>query len=346
MREPDSYLTSGKKPKIVLINQHGCGRSLKQALVMTSRGWDMTWLSGLYLGKNKLFQRQVLYQNPKELEDALDLFDDSYVFIVANEPSWMVTVVKTKYPEARIIFDVHDSNYWRTGEGESSWYEEDVASRMCDAYVFPSESAMKSFPSEDKPMIWLPSANPRAFYYYGAWNYSGGIVSQGGHIDPKKSHKGNAWRDYTEMYMEFRGKKKVFAYSAEFTNDNKELNSYYESLGCTLGRFTHEVMIEHVGSHDWGLVGNVNKAPVWDVALPNKFYDYIAGGVPSINFNCPEVAKIIDEYDIGINVKSVDEAIERWEEHKEKRFNLFRVRDSLSLENYIQRLESLIEEVE
>jgi hypothetical protein len=267
----------------------------------------------------------------------------------------MVSVVKNARPNSAVVFDVHDTNYWRTVEGEFHWYEDDVASIMCDAYVFPSESAMKKFPKEKgKPAIVMPSANVKNLFYFGRWDYWGGLVCEGGHIDPSKHHEGEMWRDYTQLYTELvkRGIN-VFALSAEFKSENKELIEYYEAIGVKTASMPHGGVLKHVGKHDWGLVGNSalvkvgrktmfrNKAPVWEVALPNKFFDYIAGGVPIMNIGCPEVAKLNDKYGFGINVSSMEELLGRWGEHKQCRANVFRHRDKFCMERFIPRLERL-----
>ncbi|MBT7928407.1 glycosyltransferase, partial [Candidatus Peregrinibacteria bacterium] len=246
---------------------------------------------------------------------------------------------------------VHDSNYWRA-EGDYSWYEEDSAIQNCDAMIFPSQICEERYQTLGKPTKVVWSANLEAWKFYGPWDWYGGIVSQGGHIDPAKTHKGESWRDYTDLYKELESKdKQVFAYSADFKGgiDLKtqppELDAYYIKLGAILGCFNHMDLIHNMGRHDWSLCGNINGAKVWDYALPNKFFDAMSGCVPVVNFNCPEVGKLIDEYDVGINVESVDELVERWDEHKEKRASVYRNRNELTMERQIHKVIELYNEI-
>jgi len=365
--------------KIVFISDHACGRAIKQAVVLYRKGYDVTLVSSNIPKGRGGFTRKINYDSPDELCHVLDLFNDKSIFHVHNEPSWMVTLIREKYPKARIVFDVHDSNYWRTTE-DWHWYEEDTAAALCDAYVFPSSSAKKQFPKHKKPAIVIPSANPMEYFHYGGWDYYGGIVSEGGHIIPSPDKAGELWRDYTDIYKQLVRFTDVFVYSAEFLSgsiaqvwrllvrwrkeaeesgdvslklmvrkleyhlgmDTKtQLTKYYWDLGVHAVSVSHGALLDRVGQHDWGLCGNLNSAPVWNVALPNKFFDYVAGGVPVANFNCPEVAKLIDRHGCGINVQSTDELKSRWGRYKDARTRLFLARHNLAMERFIPRLEKL-----
>ena len=340
----DSVSSLKRRLEIVSISHHSCGRAIKQAMVLWERGWNISFVTNRIAGGSGAFKRKVFYDTPESFYDAIRLFSDKHIFHVHNEPSWQVAAIREIFPKAKIVFDVHDSNYWRTGTHDYSWYEEDVASLLCDAYVFPSKRAMQTFPKKRKPAIVVPSANPESLLYYGGWDYYGGLASNGGHVDPSKTHDGESWRDYTELYTQvLKKKKKIYAFCADFHEEKNrpELTKYYADLGVTPLATSHGELIKVLGRHDWSLCGNITDAPVWQVALPNKAFDSLSAGVPIMNINCPEVADLIDRYDVGINVKSVDEMIRRWGEHKEKRANVMLHRAKLTMDMYIKKLERL-----
>jgi len=100
-----------------------------------------------------------------------------------------------------------------------------------------------------------------------------------------------------------------------------------------------------LGSHDWGLVGNLHPHEEWRNALPNKLFDYMAGCTPVVAMNAEHSAEWILKYDIGIVVDSLEELGQRWREHREKRKNVIRQRRLFEMENHIHELEALYREV-
>ena len=324
--------------RIVAISNHCCVRAVKQAIVVGKSGFDVHLIARLMPDFSSVFTTKTKFDSKDQLVGAIRLFNDKDIFHVHNEPSWYVSLVKEIYPKAKVIYDVHDSNYWRI-EGDFSWYEDDVASQLCDAYVFPGKSLQKKYPALDKPQVVIPSANPATEFIYGPWHYVGGLVSQGGHVSMKRESTDlEAWRDYSELYTALKGKKLVAAYSPQFKKGDKELDEYYKETGANLKATDHSRLLQKMGCFDWSLCGNLGDAPVWKLALPNKFYDSMAGGVPVLNLNVPAVAEIIDKYDVGINVSSVEEMLEVWSKHIEKRGKVLLNRKYLSMECFIKPL--------
>ncbi|KKM00282.1 hypothetical protein LCGC14_1806000 [marine sediment metagenome] len=329
--------------KIIVVTNHCCGRVIKQARVLKKLGYD------LHLITNRLpkfdrenFKSVSYYDDKKGLDNTLSLFGDKNIFHVHNEPTWMATVIRTKYANARIVLDMHDSNYWRV-EG-MRWFEEDVAMQCADALVFTSKSMRDSIEKYGKPHIIVSSATLKEDFRYGAWHYWGGLVSQGGHSLPTNENPLESWRDYTALYTLMKGKKQVFAYSPQF-RPGSDLDKHYINTGAKLGTFSHQDLLDRMGRHNWSLVGNLRKDMIWDLALPNKFYDAMAAGIPVVNFGCKEVEPLINAFDVGINVETVDELLERWDEHTEKRYKVNINRQFFVMERYIDKLTDLYEEL-
>ncbi len=328
--------------RIIIVSHHTCGRVLKICRALKKVGYELHLVANRIPADRNIFDSLSYYHNAKDLETTLNLFSDKDVYHVHNEPSWMATVIRTKYPKARIILDMHDSNYWRV-EG-MEWYEEDVAMQSADALVITSESMKNSLFKYGKPTIVIPSAILKEDFRYGSWHYWGGLVSQGGHSLPNEENPLESWRDYTALYTLLKGRKQVFAYSPMFRKGS-ELDKHYISLGAKLGTYTHQALLDEMGKHDWSLVGNLKKDRIWDLALPNKFYDSMAAGIPVVNFGCKEVTKLVDEYKVGINVDTVDELIERWGERMNRRYDVHRHRMEFTIERHIPKLEKLYGEI-
>jgi len=331
--------------KIIFIIQHICTRAMKQAQMLSNLGYDIHLLCEKYaLNYIDHFKTMTYFKDAISLRDALSLFDDSYIFHVHNEPSWMATVVRDKFPKARIVFDAHDSNYWRI-EGNFSWYEEDVAIQSSDAIVFTSETMANTIKDFSKPSIVLPSAISEIEYRYGPWMAFGGLVSEGGHTMPQSDNPLEGWRDYTILYTLLKDRAQVYAYSGAFHDTDNEISNHYLCLNCNIAYLPYHTLLDRMGCHDWSLCGNLGGDLVWRRALPNKFFDAMCSGVPVINIGCAEVANIINEYGVGININHVDEIFERWNEHLSKRQNVFKHRKEMALERYIPRLENLYKEL-
>lgn len=345
-----------RKPEVAFVSEHCCIRVVKQASVLQKLGYNVHLIAhepnsvGMFHQVHYYRDPVTLYRTVSSLTKVIDIWQ------VHNEPTWPVSMVRNAIGDSgKLLLDYHDSNYWRIDKDDypedlkslledPSWYSEDVACQQVNGFVVPSEPcATEVATRSSKKSVVIPSACPESEFRYIESQFMGGLVSQGGHALPETQ---NLWRSYSQLFTELKGKKRVYAYCPDFTYDpNNELDKHYIETGATLGKFPYDELVDTIGRHSWNLVGNLIKVPVWRYALPNKFFDAIAAGIPSVNFGCPEVAKIIDKYDIGMNVATTQELLDRWGEHKQKRSNLWRVRHELCIDKYIDRLTNFYEEV-
>jgi hypothetical protein len=73
-------------------------------------------------------------------------------------------------------------------------------------------------------------------------------------------------------------------------------------------------MINECAKYDCGLVGTPFPLPDFEDSMPNKLFEYVAAGIPSIVINSPEAAKFVEENGLGLSVQDasmVPEAMER-----------------------------------
>lgn len=61
-----------------------------------------------------------------------------------------------------------------------------------------------------------------------------------------------------------------------------------------------------------GAITNSVENPNAAVGLPNRFFDFLAAGLPVVSTNMPDVAHLVEKYDVGEIVS--DESPERWSE--------------------------------
>lgn len=333
--------------KIGFVTKHNCIRVTKQAIPLMNAGHELHLFTNS-LNFTEYYTTVSYYDSFKGLSNAIKQYPDIDIWHIHNEPSFMAFKVREVFPDAKIVLDMHDSNYVRypqdfkiNGDEPIAWYEEDVSIDSADALVVPSVTMGKMITERTgRDCTVIPSAVPKDNFMVSMNKVRGGLISNGGHSLPGSPE--DSWRDYTKLYGEMNHRKKLFIACPQFTfNQEDKLKDHYAKYG-TLKKLDYPSLITFASQCSWNLVGNY-QGWVWNVALPNKFFDAVAAGTPSVVFNCPEVERIVKELDIGIVVKSVDELIDRWMEHKEKRINLYKARHALSMEAFLPRLEKLYE---
>jgi glycosyltransferase involved in cell wall biosynthesis len=196
----------------------------------------------------------------------------------------------------------------------------------------------------DQPHLVLPSYLPESLYRYNMDHYYGGLVYEG-RVDLKEDiEKDDNLHGF--RYCEYEDTAKQaqdlgLQFHIYTTRNEEKFKNVYESI-C----FLHEPqpmgkLLKSLTRHDWGLVGNVNKTPEWEVAFPNKLFEYIAACVPVVAINAKECGKFLKKHGIGIEVKSLDELKERWGEHREIRKTLIKKRQQFTMNANIHTLEEL-----
>lgn len=347
-----------KKPRICFVADHHCLKVVKQAIVLKAMGYEVHCVTT----KNRAPEAY----NSVSVYNGIDQFRDTIknlkfdIWQCNNEPAWPTYTVREIHPKAKIVFDYHDSNKWRmkatqneiSGE-KISWYNEEIAVMVADGIIVPSMACKKELQTRSKkPIIWLPPATPLTWYPTRAFGYFGGIVINGGMSMVKTYKDGHedvdAWRNYTELVKYLVEKVEVYLYSPSWKADASDpLHNHYYNLGAHLGKLNVMELLRRLGEHTWNVVGNWQEHPshVWQYSMANKFFEAIASGIPSVSFGCPEMDKMIEKYDIGIVVEHPDELLKRWDEHIEKRKNLYLCRRELSMEKFIGRSIKLYEEV-
>lgn len=305
-----------------------------------------------------------------QLRHWIDIVADKVDFFhVHNEPSWFVTLVKEIVPDKIVILDMHDSFLTRVtkeqhekaldaGEDVLRYcVEERNNLQLADAVIFPSEPMMKIVKQELeidehlKPCMVLPSyVMQNLFSFQQNLDWHGGVVYEGrcdlpadiNHKD-KKYHK--AGFTYTDM-TDFARQCKALGLSFYiYARDDDKFVAHYQDLASIHPPVPYPELMTKISRHDWGLVGNSYYTPQWEIAEPNKLYEYIAAGVPPVVMYAEHCSRIVENSGIGITVDSVKELKERWGEHTECRNKLLKERGNFTMENNIHRLEHFYEGV-
>jgi len=128
--------------------------------------------------------------------------------------------------------------------------------------------------------------------------YQGGLIS------------GRAVKETIEAFSEMSDDKVIvfvgYGYLAEYVQSaaGKNANIFYHDA------VSYEDLLQITASADVGLslIDNICKSYL--LSLPNKFFEYIAASIPVLASNLPEMAKIVDQHNIGMlsegnNVKEI-----------------------------------------
>ncbi|GAF80208.1 unnamed protein product, partial [marine sediment metagenome] len=281
------------KPKITFVSDAHDVRLDKEAYVLNRMGYDIIHITQ-NIRKIDSFHINLYYETPIQLKKAVLLASkETDIFHVHNEPSWMAVAIREVLPKAKIIMDYHDSNYWRMDLkkndelGFNSVFspDEDIAVPCVDGFVVPSRECANELKTRTKkPIVVLPPACSEHQFRYGPWGSIPsipGLCIQGGMAISKPGDI-YGWRDYTELCKQLKDKIKIYMYSSYFRI--REYQDHYAPLAHILTEETFANLLDVMGKHTWGVVGNITDCPALKYFMPNKAFDYIAAGVPIVNF--------------------------------------------------------------
>lgn len=340
--------------EVCFVSNTSCIRTVKESVSLKENGIDVIHIANNTRYSN-FFKNFISYRDIDGFVSAIKMVHSHGVkiFHVHNEPSWFIPVIDSLGLDGiKIVYDIHDSKYWYVGnetreEVENErldkviWHDEVASMELSDLMVVPSKECAESIKQivPHKEVIHIAPACPSNFYKYGNERFVGGLCSQGGHAIPSIVGE-NHWRNFTKLYTEVINRERsVYAYCSRFKAD-RALNEYYRSLGVETLSVQYDSLIDKMSCHSWNLVGNVlDETPnVFKYMMPNKFFDGIASGIPSVCFNTDPIREIVEESGMGIICSTTQEFIERWDEHHDKRMNVYKNRLNYSMENMIQPL--------
>ena len=322
--------------KILKVGFHCCVRLQKQAIALLNKGYEVHVLGNKLPAIAPQCTTASQFATASQLRETLKLHKDADIIHVHNEPSWPVLVAKEVLPDIPCVLDIHDSMTLRSTDDRHRSAEERLAFDVADGLVFVGEKC-KEIIGGNKPSCVLPSYVNEQFYQFQSWRSVGGIVYEG-RIDTPEQVDFMHYCTYEDLCRAFVDSGIIFhVYSPKFSNE--KIRNCYKDICQLHDGLPYEKMISAMGFHDWGLCGNLAEYREWNVALPNKLFEYLAGGIPVIALNAEETGKFVEENGFGISVRSVDEIKSRWDERQRCQKNVFMKRFEYTMERHIYLLE-------
>jgi glycosyltransferase involved in cell wall biosynthesis len=348
--------------KIVMVSGHACIRVQKMALVLVEKRHKLYHVAGKVPNYAEAYESFMVCSDLDQYIQSIKLLAKEVdIFHAHNEPSWFVNIIK-EHCDTPVILDVHDSYLARiTPEEEDRMKaegkkvsriitEERNNFQLADGLVFPGERFGNLIKKEfylQQPSITLPSYLPRKLFKYDGREWLGGLVYEG-RVDLKKeTEKGNNHGFRYAVYEDLAKETKRINmdFHLYVTRQDKPFMDVYDELSFVHAPRSFDQLIKSISRHDWGLVGNLEYTPEWDIAFPNKLFDYMAACVPVVAINAGAVGEFLLKNDIGIVVKSIEELANRWPEHERCRKNLMKLRQKFSMDAHIHELEELYDGV-
>ncbi len=326
--------------KIVMIGYHCCIRLSKQALALIPRH-EVHCIGFKPPSGVAEFSTFTHVHDREQLINAIRLHRDADVFHVHNEPNWFVPIIKQLFDKP-VVLDLHDSMAYRSDDlPHINAPMERVAVDMADALVFVSEGCRKiTFKTHKvkKNIVLYPYVNER-FHVESECSWAGGIVYEG-LVSTDTDRKVMQYANYTKLAKELQQEGIVFNIYNPRTGEEAFLKQYNEIVFLKKSE-RYDNLIKVLGQYDWGLIGNIDVYKDWQVAMPNKLFEYMAAGIPIIAMNCSEAARFVTKHKVGIVVKDVQELKDKWMQRQACQRNVFLKRNAFTMENNIHKLEKL-----
>lgn len=349
-----------------MVADHACIRVQKMAIPLIERGHRVHLLARKIPSFYEHYHSFTLCNDVSSMIEAIRLHVSAGqvdVFHCHNEPSYFVTMIKEITDEIPVILDIHDSYLARSTPEEARSQldkgmlcqhirvtaEERNNFNLADGLVFPGDHFRSVVSSEfklDQPSLTLPSYVPDRFYQYNCRDWHGGLVYEGKVNLPSETAGGStgfAYCDYTELADRTKAINMDFHLYAGRKDD--KFVKHYEQRTFLHEPAAYEELLRNVTRHDWGLVGNTTATREWQVAMPNKLFEYMACGVPIVSMNADNCSDFIREEGVGITVSGPEELAESWKRHREVRNQLIKRRKHWSMNAHIHKLEQFYGEI-
>jgi hypothetical protein len=251
-------------------------------------------------------QLRDVYKSITEVRSATDTevadfirASDAEIIHIHNEPNWPVLVAKdaTKKP---VILNVHDAACARPLSMRDPF--EFDAYESADALIFVTEAQRdyvldSGARIEDTPYTVIGNyATSRYFVDKPILPHVGGVVYEGG-IDARGAKE--RWRDQSVIADALQADGVPFHI---FSDTDVDYGTPHGAV-VEFSALTHQI-----SRFDWGFCGVPEAIPAWSQSIPNKFFDYLSGGIPVIAYNCEPVREFCDA-GFGIYADSIEDIL-------------------------------------
>jgi glycosyltransferase involved in cell wall biosynthesis len=310
--------------RILNVSGSGCARMIKEGLAVQDLGHEVINLSNGWGDYSYYPMMHIMsyWSGVDGLAKKLKMFQSVDLVHVHSEPKYLGRIVREVLPDAKIIFDVHDSELFVKGDHiqfEIDSYE------SADAFIYPCKAYAEKL-ADDRPYeIIYNKAHPLAAQL-APMPRIGGVVYEGG----LSKDGGMEHRNYVELASWFTDSGIPFhIYSA-----HNSLKGYEQTGALIYGAKRIFELCQMLTRYDWGLAASPNDLeihPQWSAAVPHKMFDYAASGLPVITWGKTEMAEIVRETNCGLVVDRREDLLNFYKEHEAIRKSLENRREEFTM---------------
>lgn len=344
----------GEPLRILLAAHHVCIRVIKRLRALKKIGYKVDGLGNRISYGTDDFDTYSIYQNDDQLKNWLYDNKDKYDIIdYSNEPDFPVRVIKEAVGDsAPVITDLHDLDSVRKGFIPK---DEREMFNLSDGLIYVSQPIQKI--TNKLHQYTKPNTTYYSYCNKDTIDYDPnlihqrrGLVYEGG-CNPKDDQIQN------QMFA-YRNLGDILKRLVEMGN---EVHCYFGNLSAfdtlqDIGIISYppqqyDQMMQYLTRYRYGILIFNNKDQKQDqvnYTLSNKQYEFLASGLPALACWCPEMMKQIDKWKIGFTFNDIEEignCSQLEDKYLEVMDNIREVKEKLTAENFIWRIENLYAEV-
>ena len=364
MKEYKSLITNkdGQPLRILQVAKHCCIRVMRISESLQSVGYKVDGLVNKIAYNTELFDRLGFWHNEKQFKAHLSAFKGKYdVVEIHNEPDDMVRWTREVLGDSvKIIHNAHDIDNIRRGLIP---IPERFAFINCDAVIYVSEPIqticnklhtvqvptiiLYNYPTQsmiDNTKVDWENIDKRPQTLV----YEGGVNPIGDSPEIQQMNKIFKYRNLFPIFQQLimQGNE-VHAYPG-----NSDAYTTGQHTGVVLHPPTRfDVLLQELTQFKYNLLTFNNEDKKQDqvnYTTPNKLWDGLAAGLPSIACWCEETEKYVKKHDIGWRFKSIKDignCSQIDPEYAEKIKSVRRKREELIFEKQVCLLENLYAEI-
>ena len=277
-----------------------------------------------------------------QLEECLDA-SKADLWHTHENPSWLAQVCqaykKRTGNKTPVITEIHDSEIGNLGKWSA--YDEALIKWNQDGFIFVSDEMGEMFEHyyglDGRPWISLfPYVSLKYYPRVLKEEFSiDGMVYQGAADFESKPSK-----DLREVLTALKSSViRLYLYANDLNGKGKEV---YRAFGAHVeGKEKYSTLIQTLNKYRWGLCGWFGKetGKLSEHGVNNKFFEYIAAGIPIIVINSRIMGDMVEKYGIGVSIKDARDIPDIYEDSEKYRAKVQEIRFDFSMENHIHVLE-------
>lgn len=254
-----------------------------------------------------------------------------------NEPNWIIGAALVSHV-APVVFDVHDLDLVRYSHHAAMTDARVNAERQLveqsHAVIVPCKGYADVL---DRGTVIYSLAEKR-YVDFGEPDCDGLLLM--GHVSVGATHA--PWLDYRAVGKRFA----AAGYPLYVQYGGRGGMTTENSRAVILQPCPYDDMMARLGHWRWGLVAGGVPCAQWNVAMPNKLFEYMARGVVPVVLWADEAADYVEKHGCGVVIASPEKARQRltmsaW---KKCRAAMERMRDQLAMESQASKLAGVYEE--